>query len=178
MARNGNQIVVGAGLLYCAPIATTEPTSATATLDPAFREVGYTDKGPTFKNTLSNSAIEVAEEFYPVKYATTKVEASLAFDMSQATVENLALAINLGANYANGSASLEPPVPGQEVRVMLLHKTEQGAVWIFRQCINTSDVQMQSQKSPNVKLIPVTFNMEKPAGVQPWKVLPAAGGII
>lgn len=169
---------VGPGLLYVAPIGTTEPASASATLASAWREVGYTEEGTTFTEDRTNEGLEVAEEFYPVRYATTSITNSLAFAMAEATRRNLALALNSGAAAANDATSYEPPAPGAEVRVMIVLDTQDGARWIFRQCFNGGTVELQRQKAPNKTLIATEFRLEKPTGLQPWKVFPNASGLI
>jgi hypothetical protein len=176
MARNSNQVVSGPGLLYVASVGTAEPTSATATLDPAFREVGYTTEGTTLKYSIKNEALMVAEEFDPIRYQTTSREGSVAFTMAQSDVQNLALALNLGPTVADTpGAGLEPPAPGTEQRVMLVLKTDFGALWIFRQCINASDLTIAFKKAPNLTTLPVEFRLEKPTGLQPFKVYGAYG---
>lgn len=171
MGTPGN-VLIGPGLLYVAPIGTTEPASATATLDAAFRAVGYTDAGTTFRYEITNEAIEVAEEFDPIAYATTGRAASVAFQMAENTRQNLALALNSGANAAT-SGSYEPPDPGTEVRVMVLLQTEEGARWLFRRCLQADTIEMQRQKAPAKALIPVTFRLEKPTGAKPFIVFPS-----
>lgn len=178
MARDSDEVQAGPGLLYVAPIGTAEPTSATATLDSAFREVGYTESGPTFTYEVANDGIFVAEEFDPIRYQTTSRTGTLKFEMAQISIENLALALNQGANVSHSSTSIEPPEPGSEVRVMFVHQTEQGARWIFRQCINASSIELARKKAPDKGLIPVEFRLEKPTGLAPFKALPNADGLI
>lgn len=174
-----SNVLIGPGLLYVAPIGTAEPASATATLNAAFREVGYTDAGTTFRYELTNEPIEVAEEFDPVAYATTGRAASVAFAMAESTRANLALALNSGADAA-ATGTYEPPEPGDEVRVMILLQTEEGARWLFRRCLQADTVEIARQKAPQKALIPVTFRLEKPTGAAPFKVWPslATAGVV
>lgn len=171
-------VSMGPGTIYVAPIGTTEPTSATATPDAAWRAVGYTEEGSTFSFDVTNEPIPVAEEFYPIAYKTTAVNAGVAFQMKEATQQNLALALNAGAAAGTG-ASLEPVDPGAEVRVMVMVDKENGARWIFRRTFQGGSVEIRNQKAPNASLIPVQFRLEKPTGAAPWKVFkslaPVAG---
>lgn len=177
---NSDEVLLGAGVLYVAPIGTTEPTSASAALPSAdWREVGWTDQGSAIDLAYTNEGIPVAEEFYPVKYVTTGVEISVGFAMKQMTRANLALALNLGADAASDATALEPPDPGEEVRVMLILDTEEGARWIFRKAIQGGAVNISRQKAPNVALLPVQFRVEHPGGTDaPFIVYPNADGVI
>lgn len=176
--KSSDEVLLGAGTLYVAPIGTTEPTSASATLPSAWREVGYTDDGTAFGFTYTNEPIEVEEEFYPVKYATTSVELAVGFAMKQTSRRNLALALNAGADAASDGTSFEPPDPGDEVRVMLVYDTEDGARWIFRKVFQGGTVNMARKKAPDASLIPVEFRVEKPTGLAPFKVFPTAAGLV
>lgn len=173
-----SEVVLGPGLLYVAAIGTTEPVSASAALDTAWREVGYTDEGSAIDIAYTNVGIPVEEEFDPIRYVTTGREFSLGFSMKQASRRNLALAMNMGADAPNTAAAIEPPAPGTEVRVMGCLDTEDGARWIFRQMFQGGNLQITRRKAPNVALLPVQFRLEKPTGLQPFKVFPNADGVI
>lgn len=165
-------VSMGPGTIYVAPLGTSEPASATAALDAAWREVGYTEEGSTFVFETTTADVEVAEEFYPVAVKTTKVAAGVRFQMAEATRENLALAINVGADAANTGA-LEPVAAGSEVRVMILVDKENGARWLFRRAFQGGTVEIRNAKAPDKTLIPVDFRLEKPSGAEPWKVYPS-----
>ena len=70
------------------------------------------------------------------------------------------------------------PSPGDEVRVILVLDTDDGARWIFRQCFQSGSIKLDRKKAPNAALIPVQFRMEKPAASEPWAVYPTADGLI
>lgn len=176
--KSSTEVIYGPGTLYAAPVGTTEPTSASATLSTAWREVGYTEDGSALDMAYTNEPIYVAEEFYFVKSAVTKVELSLGFQMKQASRRNLALALNAGANESNDGTSFEPPTPTGIVRVMLVLDTDDGARWVFRQCLQGESVQIKRDKAPNVALLPVKFQLEKPTGLQPFIVFPTAAGLV
>lgn len=170
-------VQLGPGLLYVAPLGTAEPTSASAALSSAWREVGYTEEGSAFTYEITSEAINVAEEFDPIRYATTGRAASIAFQMAEITRRNLALALNAGANAADDGSSFEPPAPNTELRVMIIHEPDEPASrWLFRQCLQTDAVEIARRKAPDKALIPVTFRLEKPTGLQPFLVFPDADG--
>lgn len=176
-----DEVQLGPGILHVAPIGTTEPTSASATLPSAWREIGWTEEGSTFTYELTTEDVPVAEEFDPVKVATTARTVTVAFQMAQSTRENLALALNAGANADNDGSSFEPPTPGSETRVMIVwtsDDSEPARRWIFRRCFQSGSVEMARQKAPNKTLLPVEFRLEKPEGSAPFKVFPNANGLI
>lgn len=172
------EVLLGPGLLYAAPIGTTEPTDATTPLPSAWREIGYTDEGTTINMAYTSEGVPVAEEFYPIKYVTTNIEFSVEFAIKQFSRRNLALAMNAGANAANDATDIEPPAPGTDVRVMIVLQTEEDARWVFRQCYQGGTVAMQRNKAPAVAMMPVQFNMEKPTGLEPWIAFPTADGLV
>lgn len=171
-------IAIGPGTLYVAAIATADPTSATASLPSTWRAVGYTEEGNTFTYEITQEEIEVAEEFDPVRIDTTKRAGTVAFSMAEMTRANLALALNLGAAATNDTTAVEPPAPGAELRVKIVLDTLGGSRWLFRQCIQGGSLEIARKKSPDKALMPVEFKLEKPTGLQPFKVFPAASGYL
>lgn len=171
MGTPGN-VLIGPGDLYVAPIGTAEPASATATLNAAFRLVGYTEEGTSFSYEITTEDINVAEEFDPVRIETTARAGMVSFQMAEATRQNLALAVNSGADAAT-SGTLEPPDPGTEVRVMILLQTEEGARWLWRRCLQAGSIEIQRNKAPQKALLPVEFKLEKPTGAKPFIVWPS-----
>lgn len=183
MAAGGNSanIQLGAGRLYVAPIGTTEPTTASAVLPSAWRAVGYTEEGTTISVELTNEPINVAEEYDPVLYVMSGRSASVSVSMAEVNRKNLALAMGVGANEANDETSFEPPAPGAEVAVMLAWDSEDAAGvdnvrWVFRQCKVNGSVEVQRNKAPNKAMLPVTWNLEKPASNEPFIVFPNTSG--
>lgn len=179
-----SNIELGPGLLYVAPLGTTEPVSASASLDAAFVAVGYTEDGSTFTWTTESEGIMVEEEFDPIRYATTGRVGKVSFEMAETTRRNLSLAINAGAGAANTAAGLEPPAPGTEDRVIIVWTSdpqgpsETACRWIYRQCFQSGEAQIARKKSPDKALLAVEFSLEKPSSNQPWKVFPNADGLI
>lgn len=180
---NPANVLLDVGLLYVAPLGTTEPTgNVTTQAGPiaGYRAVGYTDKGSTltpYKPTIT--PIYVEEEYYPIRYATTTVEGMVDFVMNEMTRQNLALAINGGANAVNDTSALEPGTPGAELAVMIIWESAViGERWLFRSCIQTAAVAIPRQKAPNKSAMNATFALQKPAGAQPWKCFPAVGALV
>lgn len=175
--KSANLVDAGVGLLYVAPIGTTEPTDASGTLDTAWREVGYTEAGATITTETTYEAIEVAEELEPIRYEPTARTTTLAFEMAQATAKNLGLALNKGANVSDTIASLGPPALGADVSVMLCLNTEQGARWLFYSGKNSGALEIQRVKNGKT-LIPASFNIEKVTGKDHFTVFPGPNGFV
>lgn len=140
---------------------------------------GNTEEGSTFTYELSSEDVFVAEEFDPIRVATTSRTATLAFEMAEVTRRNLALALNVGANEADDGTWFEPPDVGSEVRVMIVHEPEEPASrWIFRQAFQTGSIEIPRRKAPDKALIPVEFKLEKPSASKLFRVYPDADGRI
>lgn len=170
-----DDVLTGPGLLYAAPLGTTEPTDATTALPGAWREVGYTDEGSTFSYELNTEQVEVAETLDPIRQVNTSRTITIAFAMAEMSRRNLALALNAGANAANTGA-YEPPELGTEVRVMLVWHGDGAQRWVLRKCFQTSNVEINRGKLPAKSLMTVVFGLEKPTGLAPFKVFPNASG--
>lgn len=177
-ALDSNAIQIGAGSLFVAPIGTTEPTTATATLPSAWRQVGYTEEGSTFSYNVSTEGIFVAEALDPLRIDSTKREGKVSFSMAEMTRSNLALALNAGAAAVQDGSSLEPPALGAEVRVMIALNTQGGARWLFRRCFQGGEIAVDRKKSPDKALLPVEFQLELPTGAQPFIVFPTSAGYV
>lgn len=186
MAAGGSSanVQLGPGRLYVAPLGTTEPASASAALPSAWRAVGYTEDGSAFSTSLTNQAVEVAEEVDPILYVLASRTNTLAVTMVETTRRNLALALGAGAAAANDASTFEPPNPGTEVAVMIVWDSEDDPTtgtntrWLFRQAKAGGTIELPRRKAPAKATIAVTFDLEKPASATPYKVFPDANGLI
>lgn len=187
MAAGGTSSAVklGPGRIWVAAIGTTDPTSASAALPSAWREIGYTEQGHVFGSEVTTEEVLVAEELDPIRFVNTKYARSVQFEMAEATRRNLALALNIGANESNGAAGLEPIDAADEVRVMIAWDSEETAAgnaenvrWLFRQGYQVAAIEIAHRKAPAKSLIPVRFQLEKPDSAASYKVFPNASGHI
>jgi hypothetical protein len=185
MAAGGdpNNIQLGAGRVYVAPVGTAEPASASAALPSAWRPVGYTEDGTTVTLNVTVDEVEVAEEYDPVAYVNTKRTTQVSLSMAEASRRNLALAVGGVADAANDATSYEPPDPGEESAFMLIWDsdevptTNQNARWLFRSCKVSGSIETSHKKAPAKSLLPVTIMVQKPAGgSRSFKVWPNASG--
>lgn len=192
---DGSRVKVGPGTLYAAPLGTAEPVSLTGAWPSGWAALGYTDQGSTFSIQPTSEDTTVEEEAWPVGSSITAYVGGVEFAMAELTQRNYLVALNGGigssqlaaatGTNADGSLWVEQPDIGAEVRLMLgWDALPKGATsgdaygrFIFRQCLQTGNVQESHRKSPSSgkTILPVSFKLEKPAGKQPFRrLLPAS----
>lgn len=158
-------VKLGPGLLYVAPIGTTEPTTVSGALPSAWIALGYTDKGSEITFSMSFDDVMVAEELDPVKVVATGRSTSVKFELAEMTARNLSVAFNGGTitSPSGGSVTFEPPDLGQEQRVMLVWQSDDNAErWMFRRCLQVGNVTVARRKAPDKATIPCEFKTEIP----------------
>lgn len=160
---------LGPGYLYIADLGTTEPAdlaTAWATVSVNWKALGYTDQGSTFNYQLQTAPVDVAEELDPVSVQSTGRTASVDFALSEITATNLMRATNATTSYITAGAGIvtfEPPDLGTEVRRMIGFESEDHTErWVFRQCFQTGQTQLQRQKGANNATISCSYTLEKP----------------
>ena len=173
MARNSAQLQFGAGRLWIAPLGTAEPTDPTTAPAVAWTDLGYTEDGSQFGSAVTSENIFVAEELDPIKVGVTGRVSTLAFSLAQITATNLKRAYNGGTvTTALGVTTFDPPAIGAEIRTMLMWDADDATErWIFRQCFQTGSAEIPRRKAPAKAVIPVTFTLEKPTGLQPFRAI-------
>lgn len=178
MPNNPNKVKVGAGILYVAPVGTTEPTNLTTpwgTVSVNWVAFGYTEEGHTFNSEPSFEPIEVAEELEPIRYEQTATQNSLEFAAAEMTSTNLQYAFNGGTVTTLSGTVVEylPPALGSATRVAIGWESNDGQErWVFRKCLQTGNVSVARRKAPAKATIPMTFRLENPgAGIRPYKAI-------
>jgi len=174
------------GYLFWAPLASTEPTNTVAgseftdTWPVAWISLGATEAGSTFNYTSEVEAVNVAEFFDPIKYATTARSGNISFALADWTLQNLKRALNGGAvtvvsgTGATTLSKYEPPAPGAEVRCMIGWESLDNTTRIvMRQCIQGGEISSEFVKAPDYAKIACTFNFEFPSAAQPFTVYSA-----
>ena len=184
-------IKIGPGTLYAAPLGSVEPVSVTGAWDAAWVPLGFTDQGSSFAFGPAVSPVEVEELFWPVRQAVTSYSGKMTFVLAETTRRNLAFALNAGIGSSldadsegtNGDGSLwqEPPAQGSEVRVMLgwdsipeagTSSTDPYNRIIVRQCIQTGMVTTVHRKGNNKSMYACEFALEFPyTGLQPFRFI-------
>lgn len=179
-------LMVGAGYLFWAPLATAEPANTVAgskftdAWPVAWLSLGATKDGSTDKTSTKIEAIEAAEFIDPLQYVTTGREASLSASLMDYTLANFKRAMNGGTQTTvsgTGATSLTsyvPPVPGAEIRCMLGWESLDNTVRkIYYQCFQGGDTSQDYAKAPKNTVIPVEFKLEVPSSGIPWKMYAA-----
>jgi len=175
-------LALGPGYLYLAPLGTTEPVdvaTAIASVSANWLLLGYTDQGSTFNYQLNTDQVMVAEELDIIQNVPTGRTMSVDFALAEITATNLKRAFNGGTiTSGSGVVFFEPPVLGTEVRVMLLFESEDHTErWVYRQVYNNGQIAMPRQKGAAKAVIPVTFQLEKPAtGLNPFRAIMISPG--
>lgn len=175
------KVKVGPGILYVAPLLSTEPTNLTtawATVDVDWVPIGYTEEGHEATVEPSFEPIEVAEELEPIRYEETTREITVAFSAAELTYANLARALNGGTVVTSGAGAnqivtFEPPALGSVTRLMLGWESQDHEErWVFRECTQTGSVAIPRRKAPDKALIPMEFKVVSPGGgVKPFKAI-------
>jgi len=170
---NPTQISLGPGKLKVALIGSAEPTDLVTAWPVAWLDIGYTHAGTNFTSTLSTANVEVAEELWPVAVVPTGIVAQVKFIAAQLTAKILQRAYNGGTiTTGSGFVIFDPPPAGVPVRYMYGWESDDlQERWIFRKCLNAGAVSIDRQKGENKAGIPFELNLEKPAGVEPFRVI-------
>jgi hypothetical protein len=128
------------GILYYAPLGTSEPSMtvassifSTAAWGGLWVALGPTDEGTEFNDKVDTDDMTVEESAYPVKTVVTKKEATISFSLVEFTATQMKRAANGGSNLVTGSGAttlttFTPPAVGQEVRAMIGWQSQQDDV--------------------------------------------------
>lgn len=184
MPGKPEDIRIGPGWLYAAPLATAEPTSASAALPSAtWIPLGYTEDGTTIVFDRAFENIDVAEELEPVDTVQNRDSVMVRAQLAQATRRNLLLALTGDATGTNTAASIEAPIPGTDTGFMLVWDkqldptTATNVRWLFRRVKSRGSIEVQLRKSPNKALIPVELQALVPTnGARSWRCFPNSSG--
>lgn len=187
---NPNNVKIGAGTLYAAPLGTAEPAAVTGAWPAGWSALGYTDQGSSFAFGPTVAAVAVEEEFWPIEQAIVSYSGKFSFVLAETTRQNLALALNAGIGSAtvaatqgtnpDGSQWQEPPAPGADVRVMLgwdsinlggTAALDPYSRLIVRKCLQVGMVTTTHRKGNNKTMFACEFALEKPIGVQPFRFI-------
>ncbi|MDH6460115.1 hypothetical protein M2302_000266 [Micromonospora sp. A200] len=167
------QIKAGPGLIRYAPLGTIIPTFTAAASKVTgtwtnWLEVGATDSGLTYSESVETADITVAESLYPVRTVTTGKAGRVSFTMSHINDLNWKLAMNGGTITSSGAAATKlnvyvPPLVGAEVRVMLAFMSlDEDEVIIWPQVFNVGSVETARGTFDSKAGLPVEFSAELP----------------
>ena len=131
-------------------------------------EVGATDSGLTYTESVSTSPIKVAESVYAVRNVTTDKVGTVAFAMAHLNDLNWKLAMNGGTITVSGAGATKlsayvPPLMGAEVRVALaFHSFDEEELIVWPACFNTGSVETARASLETKGLLPCSFGVELP----------------
>lgn len=178
---NADQVRVGPGKLFIAPFGTDLPTALGATLDPAFKEVGFTTEGSALTYSQSSEGVEVAERLRPIKNVITGVEMSFEFTMAQLSPENLRLATNAPASSITVDATSQdvtftwPKSGGTQRQSIVWVSDDDLEMLVLAKCFAGGDVTIPRRKGTEPAAVGVTFTVEEnPDGDDAYLVVDAA----
>jgi hypothetical protein len=163
---------LGAGTLYWAPLASTEPMNLTTAWAVAWKKIGYTQEGHTMTYDLTTEDIYVAEEIEPVLVENTKLAVMVGFAMAEMTVQSLTLALNGGTVTTTATeTTFDPPNPALAPTAVMLgwesRSADERIVW--RNCVQTKAVEIKRAKAPTYVTLPVAFKVLKPSSGRSYK---------
>jgi hypothetical protein len=110
MAVTATNLTAGAGTIYGAPFGSTEPAAGAAPATP-FVDLGGTTDGVTVSVSTDFLELEVDQLIETPERRVTKRETTIATNLAETTLDNLALAQNVAAPAAAvaGVRTLELP---------------------------------------------------------------------
>lgn len=178
-----NNVKVGPGLLYVAPLGSTVPTdlvTAWTTVDADWTALGYTDEGHEFAYEPNFEPLTVAEELDPIRYEQTGREMRLSMASAEMTYLNVQRAYNGGTVTVSGSGAstittFEPPAIGTVTKLMIGWESQDHEErWVFYQTVQVGNVTIARRKSPDKATIPMEFRLELPdpaVSTKPFKAI-------
>ncbi len=173
------------GFLFWAPLGTPEPIHAvvgsvfTDAWPAAFVRLGATEEGHAFSWQTSFEPVEVAELLDPVRFITTGRTGSLAFALSDFTLNNLKRVLNGGTLTTTGTTTTTmttyiPATQGAEVRCMIGWESQDATERLLAfQCVNTAQISIARRKGADNASLNAEFQLEAPASGNPFKVIAA-----
>lgn len=179
-------VLTNAGYLFTAPLGSTLPSNTVAgsvftdAWPVAWVPLGATDDGSEFSYSTKIEAINVAEFFDPIAYATTERSGSIAFNLANFCLTNWSIAMNgapLTVVSGTGATQLnkvEPGAVGTETRRMLGYESLDNTFRIVMyQVVNGSEIKSAFKKAPAIATIPVQFQFELPTSGIPFSMFSA-----
>lgn len=176
MARTSNEVIVGAGTLYTAPVGTAYPAAPTAAPSGTWADIGYSEEGWVFAIDRDLEDIMVAEEFDSIRTMVTSRDIHVRGTVVQASLANLKIAIGGTIATVSPTSTYTPPSPTDAIaEVALLLRVNAPMVGGAFQprdiqvprAVAVGAVELAHNKAPNVTAVAFDFKA----------LLPAAGTI-
>lgn len=171
MSGNAQQVRVGPGWLYYAPLGTTEPTDLVTGWPVGWIQLGFTKGGHEVDDNVTYNPLTVEEVLGPIGMAATDRDLHVKFELAQVTATMMQLALNGGSvtGTGNNPRYWEPPALGAELGVMLgWQATDALERAVFRNCLQIGSVNTNRKKAPDYATLPVDFRCLEVSGAKPY----------
>lgn len=167
-------IKTGPGVIRYAPLGTTIPTitavaSKLVATWTTWVDVGATDTGLAYAESISTSPVRVAESQYDIRNNVEAKAGVVRFAMSHIHDLSWKLAMNGGTIVTTGATTTklskyQPPLIGAEVRVMLAFQSlDDEEIIIWPQVLNTGSVEtIRPAQGADKWMLPTEFAVELP----------------
>lgn len=173
MARVVEEVLVGPGTLYTAPIGEAFPTDPGTTPAGNWLEIGYSEAGWTLGADKTFDDIFVEEEVDPIASYKTAQQITLAGELAQASLVSLQLAFGGGTIQTDvpgaGFDTYTPPASDSFDLLAVLFRsvapddTTWFRDWQFQRCIVAGAISADHGKAPRKTLIAMEFKVLKPS---------------
>jgi hypothetical protein len=169
MAQARNEVLVGFGTLYSAPVGEAYPDVDTT---PAgnWDDIGYSEDGWAFAADFTYEDVEVAEEVDPIDVLKTAQQLRLVGQIAQPSLENFQIAFG-GGTVANvvgppNKDTYDPPAADAFTKSALLLRVDGtgGFVRDYRlyEAVNTGSWELPHRPAPDKALLAVEFRLILP----------------
>ena len=170
MTRARNEVLVGTGALYAAPVGEAFPD---VDVPPAgnWLDIGYSDGGWAFAGDFTFEDVNVAEEVDPIDVLKTAQQLRLVGAAAQPSLENFAIAFN-GGTVANdaGPPDKDTYIPDSDTTAftqtaLLLEVAGTGGFnrqYRIQAAINTAAFSVQHGPAPDKALLALEFRLVLP----------------
>lgn len=175
MARDSNEVLIGPGTLYTAPVGTAYPADPSVAPSGTWIDIGYSEEGWSFNVGRDFADVEVAEEIDPLDILVTKRDIHLVGASAQGSLENLKIALGGGTITTLTAPNRKKLVPlGTSAldRVALLFRGNAPKVAGVAKvrdvqmpnAVSVGAIEMASKKAPDKTIIGMDFRLVKVSG--------------
>jgi len=167
MAVTVSNLTQGPGTLYYGSYGATEPADSAVASTPAasaWTDVGGTDDGSTLKIEMTYSEMKVDQVVDVPGRRLTKRDTSLATNLAEPTLDNLALVLNGGtvddqSGYSTYDPADDSSATQPTYKALILHGWAPGqlrAMVVVRRALSVEGIETPYKKDGQT-LFPVTF---------------------
>jgi len=169
MPRTVDEILIGPGYLYTAPLGEAFPTDPSTAVAGNWVEIGYSEDGWAVEADKTFEDVFVAEEVDPIGTFKTAQAIRVVGEMAQASLENLQLAFGGGTIQTGvpgvGFDTYTPPASDTFTEYAVLLRTNapgtsaQGFLrdWQFPRSIAAGAVSARFTKAPTKANVAIEF---------------------